>query len=263
MAVVISDSLVATGGYNYPLTNARIGYQKHAGTITATSAADGYPALAADNELTYSYWKPATSGGTWTITYSTFQDVDYIGIAAHTLGTDYEQVMAEYYDGANWQEIGSVLPNTNQPILFLFESVFATAIRISVTGTPLIGVVYAGLALQFPMPVIGQHRPLTFGSQTEFTNNVSDSGQWLGRSIIRRALSGSIEWQYMDDSWVRSQFMPFVESAKKRPFFLSWNPAQFPQDCGYCWCNSNIAPSYQGIRDFMSVSIQLEGLGYE
>jgi hypothetical protein len=88
MAVVISSSFALSETVVTPLTHARIGYSKVTGTITASSEDSGFPASAANNEMTYSWWKPAAMNAYWQIDLSTAEDVNYFGISAHTLGSD-------------------------------------------------------------------------------------------------------------------------------------------------------------------------------
>lgn len=70
-----------------PLKNARIGIDSIArrGVVSAGSAAEGFPASAAANELTATFWKPTALPATWEVQLPDRESVDFIGIAAHDL----------------------------------------------------------------------------------------------------------------------------------------------------------------------------------
>lgn len=266
MGVVISDDLAAgTAQADQPLTHARIGYQKITGTITASGSANGFPASAADNELTYSFWKPDAMPGTWEIDIGGAETVNYFGIAAHTCGTDQAEIHAEYWNGSSWIEIDSVLPGDDSPIMFIFDDVFAAKYRVRLTGStaPRIGVIYIGELLEMQRGIYGGHSPLSLSRNTVVRPTLSERGQFLGRSIIRSGSSTTWQWRNLTAAWYRANFDPFVEHARTKPFFIAWRPATYPNEVGYCWTRNDIQPSNTGTRDLMEVSMTAEGLGID
>lgn len=263
MAVVISSALVASA--TVPIANARIGYRKITGTITASTAASGFAASNADNEMTYSFWKPTAMPATWEIDAGTAVDVDYFGIAAHTCGTDQATVYVEYWDGTAWVEIDNTLPGDDSPLMFLLTGKFASKYRVRVTGTtaPRIGVIYIGETLAMQRPIADSHSPINLSRKTVTSTNLSENGQWLGRSIIRKGSATNYQWKNLTSTWYRANFDPFVEHARTKPFFLAWHPEEYPSDVGYLWLppGQDIQPSYQGQRDFISVGFPALGYG--
>lgn len=264
MSVVISSSLVLSDT-NIPLTHGRIGYHKIDGTIAASTEASGYPATAADNELTYSYWKPTALPANWSITLDTAEEVNYFGIAAHTLGSTSTSVAAQYYDGSTWITIDEVLAGDDKPIMFIFDTVFSNQFRILIDGSiiPRVGVIYIGKLLEMQRAIYGGHSPLALSRKTVMRPNSSERGQWLGRTIIRSGSSTSFDWSNLTAGWYRKYFDPFVEHARTKPFFIAWRPADYPNEVGYVWTNRDISPSNNGRRNLMDVGIQVEGLGIE
>ncbi|BAQ67202.1 hypothetical protein NHU_00030 [Rhodovulum sulfidophilum] len=83
----------------YPMTHARILWDKAAGSVGATSEAEGFEAGLADTVETNSWWKPEAVPASWQITYPFSRVVDAIGIGAHTLGTTGASARAEYSPG--------------------------------------------------------------------------------------------------------------------------------------------------------------------
>jgi hypothetical protein len=85
-----------------PLTHARIGYDSitDRATISASAELTGFPASAAANQLTYSFWS-AGLPATWEALLAQAETCNYFGIAAHTLWTNNAMaVLQAWIDGA-------------------------------------------------------------------------------------------------------------------------------------------------------------------
>ncbi|ARC90231.1 hypothetical protein B5V46_17265 [Rhodovulum sp. MB263] len=80
----------------YPMTHARILWDRLTGTVSATSEAEGFEAELADTVETNSWWKPETVPASWRIEYGVSRLIDSIGIAAHNLGTAGSHARIEY-----------------------------------------------------------------------------------------------------------------------------------------------------------------------
>lgn len=265
MSVVITRSLSLGDSDDYPLTHARIGYNKISGAVSASSAASGYDADYADNYLTYNFWKPSALPATWEITSSSIELVNYVGIAAHEVGSSDCAVYAEYFDGSDWVQLGATAPKDDAPIMFIFDQVAATRFRLRVTGsvTPRIGVVFFGKTLDMMRPIYGNHSPINLNRVTTLKTSISETGQFLGRTIRRRGVKTSYSWTHLKPDWYRAYFDPFVEHARTKPFFVAWRPARYPTEVGYVWTDSDIAPINSGIAGRMDVSISVLGLANE
>jgi hypothetical protein len=266
MSVVISRDLVlGTVDLDYPLTHARWGYRHITGTVSASSESAGSPASAASNPLTYTFWQPQSVTATWEIDAGTAQSVNYCGIAAHTLGDNGNTAEAQYWDGGSWVTLLDTNPGDNSPVMMLFETVSASRYRVRITGgtVPRLGVIWFGTTLDMQRPIYGGHTPITLARRTVYKNNVSERGQWLGRSIVRGGSATDFQWQHLTAEWYRANFDPLVEHLRTEPAFIAWRPLSYPNEVGYVWTNDDIAPSNMGIRDLMSVSVSVEGLGVE
>jgi hypothetical protein len=93
---------IASNGNNIspdlPFNHARIGYDNNvpAATVTASTEESGFDADAIKNQMTYEYWRPTAMPADTTIDMGSNKDINYIGLAAHTLGSDSVSVSAEY-----------------------------------------------------------------------------------------------------------------------------------------------------------------------
>ncbi len=153
----------------------------------------------------------------------------------------------------------------DRPIMRLVEETTATRFRVRLVGPgePTIGVIRMGKALEMMRPIYGGHTPIALARETVIRPNISERGQWLGRSIIRSGARGSWSWQNLTAAWVRRYLEPFIESARTSPFFILWRPQTFPEEAGYCWTAADLSAANAGGQDRMSFSLEAEGLGHE
>lgn len=268
-----------------PLSHARIGYDNRVTTATADSALPDFPAASVANPLTYEFWRPMGTSGVLTATFAA-GPVDYVGIAAHNMagGSVHVEVLSNpepqtglYVEDGYWvdgyaansgfvfpPQLPIVFPVDNSPIMLLFRERQAFGVRITVSGSaPAIGVLYAGKALAMQRKVWGGINPINFTRRTTIRPNVSEGGQWLGRSIIRQGSETSVTWRNLSYDWYKSDFDPFVEAARTRPFFFGMKPDKYPEITGYVWTAEDITPSISGTRNYVDVTVGMEGLSIE
>jgi hypothetical protein len=161
--------------------------------------------------------------------------------------------------------LGLAAADDDRPIMRLVEPTSATRFRLRLVGpsVPTIGVIRMGKALEMERPLYGGHTPISLARNTVIRPNISERGQWLGRSIIRSGASGSWNWTHLTAAWVRRYLQPFITAARTRPFFIAWRPEAFPAEAGYCWTTKDLSAANMGRRDFMSFQLDAEGLGHE
>lgn len=266
MAVVISNSLLMQeAGDIQPLTHARIGYRTlltaSGATLTPSTEADGFLASNVKRTTTDAWWKPTALPATLTLTLPETRRADYLGIASHDLGGF--TVKYEYNDGSSWVEIEEFLQNDNSTIMLLHDTILSNQYRITISGgsgLPRVGVVYIGEALAMQQPIYGGVTPPII-PEVETRPNQSDTGQFLGVSVIRRTQPFSATWQHLTASWYRQNLVPFLQSFESSPCFVSWRPAKFPDEVVYMWRTGNPAASNMGVRDYVEISIQGTGIG--
>jgi hypothetical protein len=247
-----------------PLSYPRFGWENLLRSAAVT--ASGYSAPnepdATQNPLTWDFWIPDALPATLTFTLSAAASIDYVGIAAHTIGHDGATVLLEYHDGADWVGIKTISPADDGQILILFNAVETDRLRLTVTGSsrPAIGVVYAGTMLVSERMIYQGHTPITLARQTTMRPQRSENGQWLGRSVVRRGAANNISITNLTAAWVRTYLQPFMNSAIRYPFFFAWRGSTFPAEVAYCWTDGDIQPTNSGPRDLMSVSFDVTAL---
>jgi len=263
VGAVLSSKTLPTAGPNYPV----IGWQNELpGNSTATS--DDAAALLAPNVLTLSTWDRFASTGassTLTISLITPKTCDYIAIAGlnlHTAGGTLTIQTATTSGGA-YSTVATITSSTRSTAaLSSFSSRTVGGIKLiwsGGTGQKTAAVVFAGLKLAMQRPQYAGVKPLSLISNTGYTPQTSDSGQFLGRQIVRQGVKASASFRHLDDDWYRTNFDPFARHAIKNPFFFAWNPDEDPAGVIYAWAESDIQPEKMGIRDMLSVSIEMMG----
>lgn len=270
-----------------PLTHCRIGWQNlaSAGSIAASSAAAGFPVTSLQNALTYEFWKPASFPASVVVDLLRPQPVDYLGLAAHELA-GCTVVLESGTDGTTYTEVTRARLTNDESVMLLFTEVTARYWRLTLTGYAVdesmsanfsdqyyetiaydgastggasLSVLYLGKALAVQRMIYGGHTPGPMSRVTKTTTNMSEGGQWLGRSIIRGELTTNVALNNLRADWYRQNFDPFAESARANPYFFAWRPSSFADEVVYGQTPDSIAPDNAGTRDFMTVSFPIIG----
>ena len=122
-----------------------------------------------------------------------------------------------------------------------------------------LGVIYAGAALEMQRGIYGGHSPIVLNSKTDYQSTMSESGQFLGRTINREGIETSYKWNHLTPEFYRTDFQPFVNSAKRLPFFLLWRPDTYT-DAVFGYTTSDISPSNMtGGSRLMEVGFNMKG----
>lgn len=260
MIYISSDFYLHLGETEPDLKYPRIGYENLASSVIASSTATGYRANAMLNNYTYERWSPTAYPATLVFEASEIAEMNYIGIGAHTLSGFAVKVEISL-NGADYTEVAEFISSTNNAIMVLFEKTEMKYVRITITGsgTAEIGVVYFGEVLVMQRSLYGGHTPILLGRETEITPHISDEGEFLGTTVVRRALKSNYNFSNLTASWIRETFDAFIQHARTEPFFIAWKPDTYLNEVVYGWCGADIKPSNMGKRDFMSVSFEVRG----
>lgn len=218
------------------------------------------------NGLTYNFWEVNTGLNQFAVDLGSPQSVDYVGIAAHTLGSDGRRVQVQRStNGTSWTRAHSeewFAPSTDAPLMIYFPEQSYRHWRLLVEAGPraYVAVLYLGRVLRMKRRIYGGHTPASLSRQTDILPQRSVNGAFLGRSVIRRGIATTYAFNNLPADWYRENVDPFVQSALERPFFIAWRPDDHPEECIYAWTTGDIAPTNTGTRDFMSVSFSVEGI---
>ena len=201
---------------------------------------------------TYERYTPGTGAVVAKFELGASSDIDFIAIGAHNIGTHDggTEITVSYATtvGGALTEIESITPTDNGALFFSFDSVTAAQIAIETNATTSgqeIGVIYTGEALQMQQPIYGGHSPIELSQNTTYSSSMSESGQFLGRTITRKGLETSFSWRHLDHEWYRSDFQPFAQSARTLPFFIQWRP-DVTSAAAFGYTTGDIKPTNMG-----------------
>ena len=251
-----------TVGTNQPLNHARILYAPLSGTVTA----DGSNGAYALNNYTSQRWALVSGANNWTLQTAADAELDCVFIAAHNLAGKTVTISTASTAGGAHTTRAIVSPTDATTICAIFNDTTGFAhvvreVRVTVNdGTDVaIGIIRAGKALQMPIPIYGGHRPLNLNRVTEAQQQFSETGQWLGRIVKRRAVTSSYDWEYLKSSWYDTYFEPFAQTLPLNPFCIAGNPSKIGSDVGFVWTDRDPEPSNMGIKTYRSVSLSVTG----
>jgi hypothetical protein len=255
-----------TSGYtvtgNQPLTRARILYAPITGTVTA----DGSGGALAANDFTYQRWDVGVSPSNWTLVTDDDADVDTVFIAAHSLAGSTVAIQTASTVGGAFTTRATITQSDNSTIAVMINDLGVPytirELRIAVSGgngLEQVGIIRAGKALQMTQAVYGGINPIGLSRIVETRHAISETGQWLGRTIQRQARQTAMPWTHLKADWYRSTFEPFAQTLPQRPFGLIQNPQEMPESVAYCWTDESPTPANMGIRDYMEVTLNITG----
>ncbi len=255
------DTANYTVGSNYPLNHARILYAPITGTITGDGTNPDY----AGNDYTSQRWLLSPGSQSWLLTAAADSEVDCLFIAAHNLSGKSFDVQTAAVVGGPYTTRRTITPTDNSTICVLFNNagvpytVREVKLVFSDGSDVAIGIIRTGKALQMPIPLYAGHKPLNLNRITEAQQQFSETGQWLGRIIKRRAVASSYEWDYLTTSWYDTYFEPFALTLPLNPFFIAGNPSKITTDVGFVWTDRDVEPVNMGVNSYRSVSLSVTG----
>lgn len=263
MTVIRSSSFVASNsilGYKNLLTTS-------GGTITSSSAAADYDAENISDWRPFTWWKPTATGDSWVrVSFASSRVSNYFAVASHSLATSGSTIKLQYSTdgGSVWLDATSANTGASDRVIVeTFDDITAADWRIYVsnpTAIAAIGVVSFGEKLELPYQQEVGFAPPTLSRDAEYRTNESATGLFIGRSIERTGYPGEISVTNIPHAWIRTDWEPFVDHAELRPFFVSWNEADFPSEAVFAWTDGRIDPAKYSSPLRMAISLRFNSI---
>ena len=232
-----------------------IGYHNrvHSATLTATGVTSGYSVNSLKN------WQPfefVSFDAGWsrqiTIDCGAAVSVDYFALGGHELFTSntdnillaasndpafatyitlatLNNTSAGVYDGSYRYNTSTSIPSQsvddNYNVCLKLDSVSYRYYRLEFTPstTVRIAVLALGLRTEFELGFYKGIAPPKLNEDIVVTNNKSESGIYLGRSIVRTGIKPtSINLDNISHAWLYATWLPFKQHAEVYPFFYSF-----------------------------------------
>jgi len=220
----------------------RLCWRKQAGTITASTEAEGFDAEFAYAEELVNAWRPESVPADWTVTFADDAPVSYVGIGAHTLGSAGATVKVQVPDGVGgWDDVPgcTVSPDDDAAILFLIAPVDVDAVRIVVEDEIAeIGYILVGQVTEIPRLARFTGLPITESQQVEYRDNTSMTGKPLGRTLQRDGLEFSVEIDNLPETFRANEWRAFrdaLERGGRQFFFYAARPEKYPDEVALAW----------------------------
>jgi hypothetical protein len=277
MSVIISSNYViadtVSGGGTITADNPIVGWENRVtvSNLSTTTEDASYPASNLANTSTNLRWKGLISSPEAdeyiTLALNTAEDVDYIGIAKHNFGTAGIVVSVEVTDNGSpeaWSEVVSETMFANDsPIILRFTPQAVTSIRLRLqpgTAAPTAAVIYAGKLLVMQRKIQVGHTPINYGRSTRVVNARSESGNFLGRIVLSRSTSTSVDMKNLTPEWYRTYVEPWLVNAQEEPFFFAWKPSTYPREVGFAWLTNDPKPVNQLANGMLSFGFNMSGV---
>lgn len=236
------------------------------GTLSASSETpDTGEAANAVDGLSWDHWQPAGTDSPpqdWLqVDLGSAAAADYLAINAHNLGSQGATITPQgSADGVSWTAVGGPFsPTEDKPYFWRFDSASYRYWRVLVEGTGLaLGIVQAGVALVLPEGVYVGEQPAPLNRKPKLSNNESEGGQFLGRTILRQGSGVTIAQEHVFPDWVRETWMPFAKYAETNAFFFAWRSDDWPEEVIFGWSEGG-ATAKQSHQTYMSVSLDIKG----
>lgn len=236
------------GGLGY-LTNHRVACANLAEGVTpvVTSETSGYLAPNALTWLSSQQWWAANSATQYfQLDLGAAQGVDCFGIYKHNLGDIGGSLLVQYSTsslGGSFTTLFSITPgaansggnrtlfriNSNQVSARYWQFVFSGH-----NAAPKAGVLFLGASTQLPAP---DHPflPPMLNRDSEVLNNVSASGEFIGRRILRHGFKTGFKLGKVQETWARQYWDPVQRAMEIAPFFWAFDANRYPDDAYFCF----------------------------
>lgn len=234
---------------------------------TPGAGVSGFPQINLTDGKTNTSWRGLGSAPLTvaTVTDLPEQDVDCIGIAAHTLGTQNATIKVQGYVSGAWVDIcDPVSPADNGTLLVVFPTVAVTGLRLRVLSFdshPDIGVLFGGLRLVFNTEIVLPYSPLHLSEDIETLTNQSGNGNYIGARVKRRGLVGRIPLAITEYRWVLEHMGDFQRTYNDSgSFFFASSPIDLMQDVLYCWRDGEaMRPQFVAGRHQVRFTLDVRG----
>jgi hypothetical protein len=231
MGLVLTSNIVLMTAEQDPSLRAsfpfapRIGWSDVWRTGTLTASSELQPKELAVDGLTYDGWRPTNAGTSWLQVTTGAGPIDYIGVAAFDLRNG--SIKPQYKPGDTWLDLGAeVTQPQSGPVVWHFPKAMAGDYRILIQGAiapPTIGVVMGGLAMVPDSGLPIGWEPPSLNPTEEYTNSISERGQFLSRQIKRFGASIDVSLERLTYRYGRTTWQQFQLHARRRGFFFWWS----------------------------------------
>ncbi len=234
------------------------------GTVTVTSEATGYEKENAQSWKTSSWWQAGAAGTVYFyVDMGAAVNVDSWGFTGSDLSDNSGTIKPEYSATGAWAGEENDLDSLHTPIenITVFKKVTNRNVRyfrfeIDSTGAAsFFANLYLGVALALPKGMNSPFSPANYNRDRKIMNNISEGGQFLGRTLRRNGSKVTISQKNITRTWIDANWITIADHIELYPFYFIWDQENFPTEAAYCMTDKKIDyPKYQD-NTYMMFSI--------
>lgn len=233
------------------------------GTVTASTSATDFPAVAVSSPLTYTGWKPTASPATIQNDYGSSKTIDYVACYVKDVGASLS-ITPEYWNGSAWVSFGSSVSVTKAgPYVWMkLTGVSTSKTRLSityVTTAPVIAFIGSGAATQFPCGIPPGFVPASLNQDDAFTNVFTEGGQVLSSQKLRSSARQDISMDGITPSWVTTNWPAIRALMNTNGMFFAFNPKDSADEVIYGMRGANAPQASYSSSQYMALSFSIEG----
>lgn len=271
MALFLASALAISPVDTWPAKNPLIGWHNVVtfASLSATSAATGYPVTNLSTPSTIDRWVGGSAAELLVTVSGLDDEVDYVGIARHNLGSKGIEVSVEVLTadaGGVWAEaFAGVLPGDDSPLLLRFAAVTVIGVRLRLLAgdaAPDIAVLHVGKMIQMQKGLQADWVPLHRALEVEKFLGRNDAGDFLGAIVTRRRAAATATFRLLTSAWYDATLAGFVAGVNGGDaFFFAWDPADHADEVGYCFVEGSVQPKFPTLnKGFVDLALSLSGI---
>jgi len=223
-----------------------VAWQSDSVTVAASSEAAGYPAINVTDPTTWSSWLGTGTSENWIrYDFGAAVAIDACGIGSHVMGRAGVALASVQRsdDGVVWVTVASHVPQSDDDVMFIFQSATARYWRVLLAGPAAnIGVLVLSSRLIFPHTPVDSYKPLHHARtySKEFTDSIKNAA--LGNRVMATGAETEVDFGFVKRQFVDVNMRAFEDHYNQGGYFFyaGW-PLGQPLDVGYCRANSEDA----------------------
>jgi len=184
---------------------------------------------------------------------------DYFAIYDHDFALTGSSIVLQYSDDdILWADaFDPIYPSTSSPIFKTFTQSSHEFWRVYIDGNvQSIGVCMFGLRLDFNNGLTFGFAPPALAQQFMSRTNTSSEGEFIGRSVYKKPISGDLIFNpTFSRAWVRQFWPELIRHMERKPFFV-FPEDDYPEECLFCWADQIRGPANPST--FMSLQIPVK-----
>jgi len=223
------------------------------GTVTVSSEATGFEKENAQSWKTSSWWKANAAGTVYFyVDMGAAVNVDCWGFVGSDLADNSGTIKPEYSATGAWAGEENDLDSLHTPTenISVFKKVTNRNVRyfrfeISSTGAAsFFANLYLGVAQSLSGGMPSPFSPANLNRDRKIMNNISEGGQFLGRTTRYNGSKVMIDQKVITRAWVDANWTTLADHIEMYPFYFAWDTTNFADEAAYCMTEKITYPKY-------------------